>query len=40
MKKFCESYLEHVMKMIIFKREKNNIINKRAEGIIQKCKNL
>ena len=38
MKKFCESLREHAMKMINFK--KNEVINKRAAGIIWKCKNL
>ena len=34
MKKFCEFLREHVKKMINFIKEKNEIINKRAAGII------
>ena len=34
MKKFCESLTEHEMKIINFKRRKNEAINKRAAGII------
>ena len=33
MKKFCESLREHAMKIIDFKK-KNEVINKRAAGII------
>ena len=33
MKKFCESLREHTMKIISLKR-KNEVINKRAAGII------
>ena len=40
MKKFCESLREHAMKIINFKKKKNEVINKRAAGIIRKCKNL
>ena len=39
MKKFCESLREHAIKIVNFK-EKNEFINKRAAGIIWKCKNL
>ena len=34
MKKFCESLTEHAMKTINFKKKKNELINKRAAGII------
>ena len=34
MKKFCEFLREHTMKIISFKKKKNEIINKTAEGII------
>ena len=34
MKKFCESLREHVMNIINFKIKKNEVINKRAAGII------
>ena len=34
MKKFCESLKEHAMKIITFKKKKNEVINKRAAGII------
>ena len=42
MKKFCESLREHAIKIIIFKMKKKEkeVINKRAAGIIRKCKNL
>ena len=40
MKKFCEYLREHAMKIINFKKEKNEVIDKRAAGIIWKCKNL
>ena len=38
MKTFCEFLIEQAMKMINLK--KTVAINKRAEGIIRKCKNL
>ena len=38
--KFCESLREHAMKIINFKKKKYETINKRATGIIWKCKNL
>ena len=38
MKKFCESLREQAMNIINYK--KNEFINKRAEAIIRKCKNL
>ena len=34
MKKFCEFLREHAIKIINFKKKKNEIINKRAAGII------
>ena len=34
MKKFCEFLREHAIKIINFKKEKNEIINKIAAGII------
>ena len=34
MKKFCEYLRENAMKTINFKKKKNEIINKRAAGII------
>ena len=34
MKKFCEYLREHAMKIINFKKEKNEVIDKRAAGII------
>ena len=34
MKKFCESLREHAMKIITFKKKKDEVINKRAAGII------
>ena len=37
MKKFCESLREHVMKIINFKKKKNEVINKRPAGIIRKA---
>ena len=40
MKKFCESLIEHAIKIINFKKKKNGVINKRAGGIIRKCKNV
>ena len=38
MEKFCESLKEHAMKIINFKKEKNEVINKRTARIIGKCK--
>ena len=40
MRKFCESLREHTMKKINFKKKKREVINKRATGIIRKCKNV
>ena len=40
MKMFSEFLREHAMKIINFKKKKNEIVNKREEGIIWKCKNL
>ena len=34
MKRFCESLREHAMKIIKFKKKQNEVINKRAAGII------
>ena len=34
MKKFCKYLREHAMKIINFKKKKNEIVNKREEGII------
>ena len=34
MKKFCKSFRQSAMKMINFKKKKNEVINKRAAGII------
>ena len=34
MKKICESLRDYAMKIINFKRKKNEVINKRAAGII------
>ena len=34
MKKFCEFVREHAMKIINFKKKKNEVINKRAARII------
>ena len=34
MKKFCEFLREHAMKIINFRKKKNEVINKRAAGII------
>ena len=39
MKKFCEFLREHAMEIIIFYK-KNEVISKRAAGIIRKYKNL
>ena len=36
MKKFCQSLREYTMKIIILKKRKNEVINKRASGIIRK----
>ena len=38
MKTFCASLIEHVMKMVNFKKKK--VINKTAGKIIWQCKNL
>ena len=40
MKKFCEFLREHIMKIINFKKKKNEVINKRLPRIICKFKNL
>ena len=40
MKTFCKSFIEHAIKIVNFKKKKNEIINKKAAGIIGKCKNL
>ena len=37
--KFCEFLRQHTMKIINL-RKKTEVINKRAAGIIKKCKNL
>ena len=34
MGKFCEFLGEHAIEIIIFKKKKNEVTNKRAEGII------
>ena len=34
MKKCCEYLRDHAMKIINFKKKKNEVINKRAAGII------
>ena len=34
MKKFCESLREHKMKIINFKKEENEVVNKRAAGFV------
>ena len=34
MKKFCEFLREHTVKIINFKMKKNEVINKRASGIV------
>ena len=39
MKKFCEFLRKHAMEIIIFYK-KNEVISKRAAGIIRKYKNL
>ena len=38
MKIFCEPLIEHTIKMIKFKKKKNEVINKQTAGIIWKCK--
>ena len=40
MKTFCGSLRELAIKIINFKKKKNEVINKRAVGIKWKCKNL
>ena len=40
MKKFCESFREHAMKINIFKKKKHEVVNKKTVGIIWKYKNL
>ena len=40
MARFSEFLEEQAMKIINFKRKKNEVINKRAACIIWKCKNL
>ena len=40
MKKFCESLREHAMRIIGFKEEKNEVINRWAGELILKFKNL
>ena len=40
MKKFCKSLREHKMQILNFLKKYNEIINKRAAGIIWKYKNL
>ena len=40
MKKFCESFREHTMKIIRLKKKNNEVINKRAARIIRQWKNL
>ena len=40
MKSFYESLRKHAMKKKIFWKEKNEVINKGAAGIIWICKNL
>ena len=32
MERFCESLREHALKIITFKKKKNEVINKRAAG--------
>ena len=34
MKKFCEFLREHTMKIVNFKKKKNEVIKKRAAGVI------
>ena len=38
-KKFCEFLRKHAMKIINFKKKKNEVTNKRTARIIGKCKN-
>ena len=40
MKKFCESLREHAMRIIVFKEEKNEVINIWTGELISKFKNL
>ena len=40
MKTFCQFFTGHAMEIINFKKEKNEVINKRAAEIKWKCKNL
>ena len=40
MKKFCKSLRDHAIKIINIKKKKNDVITKRAGGIIWKCKKL
>ena len=40
MKTFCQFFRGHAMEIINFKKEKNEVINKRAAEIKWKCKNL
>ena len=40
MKKYCESLEEHAMKIINFKKKKNEVINKRASGIMKMQKSV
>ena len=39
-KKFCDFLREHAVKKIYVKKKKNEVIHKRAEGIIWKFENL
>ena len=39
-RKFFESLIEHAIKIIDFKKKKNELINKRTEENKWKCKNL
>ena len=40
MKKFGDFLREHAIKIIKSKKKKNEVSNKKAAGIIWKCKNL
>ena len=40
MKRYCKSLREHAIKIISFKKEKHEIINKRRAGIRRKCKKI
>ena len=40
LKKFCESLREDAMKIINFKKKKNELIKKTAGVIVRKCQNL